>query len=201
MMPPSTDSSASRLCGGTRRSVSSIVAITPPHRSPAGVEPRRERASLRPARVPPPATRRQAKRETFVRKLLQQPLERVAVLLREPPRLPPPGRRRLEHQEPPDHEPHRQPTRQHGERGDQRTLGRRPPPCTLLSHHPPPPRQLPIARRASSPMPNTGAVSASRNRAVGQPRRAATRPRRGSGFTIRGSPTRSSSGRSVIESV
>src|SRR5579862_8608469 len=132
MMPPSTDSSASRLCGGTRRSVSSIVAITPP--------PHRERASLRTAGVAPRATPTQGSDETFLRKLFQQPVERRAILLREP-LAPPAGCRRLEHQEVPEQETHTHAAREHRERADQRALGRRPPPCRLLRHcSPSPPR-------------------------------------------------------------
>src|SRR5438067_10447713 len=100
MMPPSTDSSASRLCGGTRRSASSIVAITPPHRSPAGPT---ASPGARFAQDGGRSTARDADArddETFFRKLLQQPVERRAILLREP--LPVPAGRRLEHQEVPE---------------------------------------------------------------------------------------------------
>src|SRR5689334_24150010 len=117
MMPPRTDSSASRLCGGTRRSVSSIVAITPP--------PHRERTSLRTAGVAPRATPTQGSDGTFLRRLLQQSVERRAVLLRESLTAPT-GSGRLEHQEVPEQETDPHPAREHRERADQRALGRRP---------------------------------------------------------------------------
>src|SRR5712692_10774883 len=91
MIPPSTDSSASRLCGGTRRRFSSMVAIP---------TPRAARALL--AGVVPG----------------QQVVERLAVLVREllAALQPEAGRRRrLEHEEAPQQHTGHHPAPQHDE--------------------------------------------------------------------------------------
>src|SRR2546427_1302333 len=137
-MPPSTASSASRLCGGTRRRLSSIVAIPTPQPKVAGLpspaeptqEPPRKRSSTSWHAEPDSceksrATSREhscaAERDLRTQvSLLQEPVESLAVVPGEPLRREPAGRRRLEHEHAPEHHPGGRPRREKQQRLDER---------------------------------------------------------------------------------